>query len=333
MVKKGSSDHTLTVNGKEIPVQNSILRQADLKFYPENPRIYSLVFSDGAAPSQEEIEKRLGRLDHVKQLVQSIKANSGLLDPLIVRDGDLVVLEGNSRLAAYRLLNRVDPIKWGEVKCVLLPSDICDDLVFALLGEYHIIGRKDWAPYEQAGFLWRRHKKQGVALGAIAKEMGLAEKGISHLVDVYSFMVEHNQNEPQKWSYYDEYLKSRAIKKVREIRPEFDTTVVRKIETGEIAKATDLRDKLTKIVSVQGKRKAKLLQKFIDKPGSLDTCYEEALEGGANNVLLKRLVKFCTQVGDPDIRRELANMDASQRQKCLYELKKIAKCVQSLIAS
>ena len=25
-----------------------------------------------------------------------------------------------------------------------LPSDMGEDLIFALLGEYHIIGRKDW---------------------------------------------------------------------------------------------------------------------------------------------------------------------------------------------
>ena len=49
-------------------------------------------------------------MDHVKQLVQSIRANGGLTDPLIVQDGEFVVFEGNSRLAAYRLLARLDPL-------------------------------------------------------------------------------------------------------------------------------------------------------------------------------------------------------------------------------
>ena len=77
---------------------------------PDNPRVYSIVRAAEQEPTQAEIERRLSLMDHVKQLVQSIRANGGLTDPLIVRDGNHVVLEGNSRLAAYRLLARNDPI-------------------------------------------------------------------------------------------------------------------------------------------------------------------------------------------------------------------------------
>jgi hypothetical protein len=138
---------SLTLSGKEIPVRVGFLSHQELKFYPENPRLYSLVRADEKVPSQKEIEEKLAQMDHVKTLIQSIKANGGLTDPLIVRDGDYVVVEGNSRLAAYRLLAQREPIKWGMVKCKLLPKDISEDLIFLLLGEYHIIGRKDWQPY------------------------------------------------------------------------------------------------------------------------------------------------------------------------------------------
>jgi hypothetical protein len=75
--------------------------------------------------------------------------NGGLLEPLIVRGGSLEVLEGNSLLAAYRQLAAKEPIKWAMVKCTVLPADVDDSLVFALLGQFHIKGKKDWAPYEQ----------------------------------------------------------------------------------------------------------------------------------------------------------------------------------------
>ena len=88
---------TLTLGGQEIPVRNGSLPIHDLSFYPENPRIYSLIKRPGVEPSQDEIFNRLRRLDHVKQLIQSIRANGGLTNPMLVRDGDLVVLEGNSR--------------------------------------------------------------------------------------------------------------------------------------------------------------------------------------------------------------------------------------------
>lgn len=323
MEKRAFTAGTLTLRGQEIPVKNCLMRQADLRFYSDNPRIYSLVFAEGHELSQKEIEKRLGELDYVKQLLQTIKANGGLIDPLMVREGDNVVLEGNGRLAAYRLLNRGDAIRWGEVKCVLLPGDIREDLVFALLGEYHIIGRKDWAPYEQAGFLWRRNKSHGVLPEKMGKEMGLSVKGINHLIKVYSFMVDHGEDNPQRWSHYDQYLSSRSIAKVRDMMPDFDKAVVRKINSGEIAKAVDVRDKLGKIASMKGKAKGRVLRRFVNDEDSLEACYEQAVEGGASNVLLKRLIKFRIQIAEHDTKTQLQNMPKQQRDKCRYELKKI----------
>jgi hypothetical protein len=94
----------LVLRGKKIPVDLADLRQDNLHFYLENPRLYTLIRPDGRDPTQEEIEERLSTMDHVRQLVQSIKENGGLMDAIIVQGGTNVVLEGNSRLAAYRIL-------------------------------------------------------------------------------------------------------------------------------------------------------------------------------------------------------------------------------------
>ena len=107
---------TLTLGSQEILIQNGSLPIHDLSFYSENPRIYSLIQRPGFEPSQEEIYDRLRRLDHVKQLIQAIRANGGLTDPMLVRDGDFVVLEGNSRVAAYREIAKNDAITWGKAK-------------------------------------------------------------------------------------------------------------------------------------------------------------------------------------------------------------------------
>jgi hypothetical protein len=49
------------------------------------------------------VDLRLTRAEHVRDgLVKSIKHNGGLIEAILVRKG--VVLEGNSRLAAYRIL-------------------------------------------------------------------------------------------------------------------------------------------------------------------------------------------------------------------------------------
>src|SRR5713101_7767837 len=157
-----SSGDTLIILGTKVPTTTEWLPQQKLKFFADNPRVYSVVRANGKQPTQEEIQQQLSELEHVKELREDIKRNGGLLEPLIVRGGSFEVLEGNSRLAAYRQLADKDPIKWGMVKCTLLPADVKDSLIFALLGQFHIKGKKDWAPYEQAGFLYRRYKDHNV---------------------------------------------------------------------------------------------------------------------------------------------------------------------------
>ena len=140
----------LRIRGEDVPVRTLLIDHKKLRFFVDNPRIYSIVRSGGRQPEQDEICRELLELEHVKELKEDIKLNGGLIDPLIVRDGTLEVLEGNSRLAAYRwlCLNDPDPAAWANVKCTLLPETIDDRLVYALLGQYHIKGKKDWQPFE-----------------------------------------------------------------------------------------------------------------------------------------------------------------------------------------
>ena len=79
--------------------------------------------------TQEEIQAELGGMEHVKQLVQSIKTNKGLIDPVIVLDETFIVLEGNSRLAAYRILAESEGVAWAKIKVKILPKDIGESAV------------------------------------------------------------------------------------------------------------------------------------------------------------------------------------------------------------
>jgi len=319
---------SITLLGQEIPVKNAFLLQTDLRFYPENPRIYSIVHAGTESPTQKDIEERLQKQEHVIRLVQAIKAHGGLINPLIVRDGDYVVLEGNSRLAAFRLLAKGDPIRWGRVKCTLLPEDIDEDLIDAFLGQIHIIGQKDWAPFEQAGYLWRRCKTHGVSAEKIGREMGISVRTINRLVDIYQFMVDHGEEDPQRWSYYEEYLKSRKVQKQRNEHPELDRIIVKKIRSGEISKAVDVRDKVVKIVTVGGKP----LNKFIKQNNSLESCYTSAIERGANSATLKNIEKFKQIICDPDTKTEILNdMNSSQQRKCKFHLVKIQQATTRIL--
>ena len=307
-------------------------RQRDLLFYSKNPRIYSLVWEDGEEPDQDSIQAALGRMEHVKELVQSIRANGGVTDPLFVLGDRNVVLEGNSRLAACRLLEREDPLKWSMVKCDVITFEISDDDVFSLLAQYHIVGRKDWAPYEQAGIFWRRHKEESVPLEQVAQEvhdLGLSKKKIRHWIGVYDMMVQHKDTSPHRWSYYDELLKSREITKAREQNKSFDRVIVRKIKSGEIAKADDIRKKVHKIAKAGGKT----LKKFLSTAKSLEDCFEKAEARGVSNVLLQRMHRFREVIVDPDVKADLLAMPENQQKKCIYEMKRIRTAVDKWLSA
>lgn len=320
-------EDTITVNHKEIPVKLGVMNQVDLLFYPENPRLYSIVCIDDSEPGQEEIQKRLAAMDHVKQLIQSIKANGGITDPLLVKDGENIVIEGNSRLAAYRVLAREDPAKWSMVKCKILPTDIDDSDIFAILGEYHIIGRKDWAPYEQAGYLYRRHKNQNIGIDTIAEELGITKRKINHLISVYDFMLTHKENDPSRWSYYDEYLKNQKVKIVRKENPKLDKVVVKKIKSGEIEKAVEVRAKLPKIVSVN----KKTLNNFVEGKVDFNDSYERAATQGIENHSLQKLNRFREWLYDSGLKKHMEEMPENQRNKCEYELKKIQQFLKKIL--
>jgi hypothetical protein len=317
---------TITIRGQQISVRTADLEQRKLRFYPDNPRIYALIHHDTHEPAQDEIERLLLATEHVRELLLDIKDNGGLMEPLIVRDGTFEVLEGNSRLAAYRGLARQDPIAWGRVKCTLLPRDLEESLVFALLGQYHVKGRKAWQPFEQAGFLYRRYMSHKLDYKTLGTEIGLKWKTVKHLIETYQFMLDHHEP-PEHWSYYEEYLKSAKIARAREIQPNLDGLVVKKIKSGEIAKAVAVRDELPQICITP-----KVLQKFAAGKLGFEAACEQAHDAGAGNVPYRRLLKFREFIVDPTLEASLLAAGPAMRDRCHYELEKIETRVKRLKA-
>ncbi len=76
---------TIKIRGKDISIRIGFIEHHDLRFFVDNPRIYSLERAGEKIPEQEEIEKQLLEMEHVKELLQDIKANGGLIDGVIVR--------------------------------------------------------------------------------------------------------------------------------------------------------------------------------------------------------------------------------------------------------
>ncbi len=316
----------IRVRGRDIPTVTRDIEHGKLRFYPDNPRIYSLVRSDGRAPEQDAILEQLLTHEHVRVLKDDIAANDGLIDPLIVRDGDLVVLEGNSRLAACRFLARKDPIRWARVRCTVLPADIDEKLIFALLGQYHLKGKQDWAPYEKAGFLYRRHMEHKIELSTVAEELGISQKEARHFVSVYEFMLERDQGDRTRWSFYDEYLRSNKIKQAREEHAGLDDFIVDQIKTGRIPKAMELRDRLPVICAGP----AKVLKRFMEGAIAFDEAYDATVDAGGESHALKKLRRFRDWLVLSDTEDDLLQANKQVRDKMLYEVREIEKRARKL---
>ena len=230
----------IQIQNETIEYREREMKVDELKFWPENPRVYSALRQKlfGEEPTQKDIEEVMTSLENVKRLRSSIKAFGGLTHPLFVRNG--VVIEGNSRLAAYRLLCRVDKIKWAKVRCNVLPDDMSDDLVFALIGSIHIDGVTEWTPFEQAGYLFRHLQKSKKPIEAISKDCGLTTAKAKLYVKVYETMLDNEDTDQSKWSYYVEMLKNSDIITKSKNFPELNLidTLCKKIKDGSITTVT-----------------------------------------------------------------------------------------------
>ncbi len=319
----------LRIRGEDVPVRTLWIDQSKLKFFVENPRIYSIIRAGDRKPEQEEIYTKLLELEHVRELKEDIKLNGGLIDPLIVREGTFEVLEGNSRLAGYRWLYQNDtPDAWAKVKCTLLPADIDERLIFALLGQYHIKGKKDWQPFEQAGFLHRRFRNHKQDIPTVATELGLRVGAAEHLIRVYEFMLERGEATPERWSFYFEYLRNAKIKKARDQYPDFDKLIIGKIRSNEIKRAVDIRDSLPLICDGP----PRYLKRFCEEKIDFEEALEHARDAGGDNADLQKIAKFRKWVAGGDTENDLADNPKNIRDKIEYELSQIEKRIAKIKA-
>lgn len=313
---------TLTIGKTKITIKLMELNQADLNFYPENPRVYSALNSDGTAPSQEDIEEHMKKLDHVRDLANDIKQNGGLMEAIIVRDQDFVVLEGNSRLAAYRILAEQDAVTWAQIKCKVLPNDIQEDLIFKLIGQFHIKGKKPWEAYEQASYLYRREKQTNMRIEIIADELGIKRADAKNMVAAVKLMQSTGEPDNHKYSYYLEYVKDANIRKYRETT-NIDDRICEQIKKGEIEKAEDIR-KLGKVAKVNDKQSKKVITQYIEGDISIYDAHESMEENGKLEPAINKLKTFRKYINDEVFEKNVRSSPEAYKN-AKFEIEKILK--------
>ena len=178
-----------------------------LRLDRRNPRLHG----EDEKASDEAIIARLYRSAGLDELLQPISANGYMdIEPLIVvcgRDianGDLIVLEGNRRLAALRLLRepslagriastqglpimvpRIDESLRATLDHVSVYPVASRERVRPLIGFKHINGPAKWDAYTKARFAaewYKAGRVEGIGLADIARSIGDRHNTIKRMV-------------------------------------------------------------------------------------------------------------------------------------------------------
>lgn len=300
---------TMTIGKTEVEIVETELEQRNLLFYAENPRVFTQLRSTGNEhPTQEEIEKKMTSLEHVKTLRVNIEANGGLNRPIIVCKNE--VLEGNSRLAAYRILAKNDPQRWAKIKCQVLPDDISDELVQTLLGSIHLVGQTEWSPFEKAGYLYRMTQKSRRPIKALALDFGIKVKDAEMYVKVFKAMMDNDDMQPTHWSYYFELHKSKHIMQMAEKNPELEVIPIlsQRIKDEEFNDAREIR-KVADVAKVGTEEAYQTFVDFLNDEISLDDAVEAVSDANIGQVISAGFDRFRKLLNEHDeyIRQLLKN--------------------------
>ncbi|WP_431836501.1 hypothetical protein [Cellulomonas sp. Y8] len=177
-----------------MPFETEFAAPDSLVFDPKNPRL-----PKSETPSVIEAITALFEQADVNELVQSI-AHSGWLDyePLIVRRRDNVVLEGNRRLAALRILADTDlQHHFGvsmpdDVHPNARPAEIRVAFVHErrdardFIGFKHVNGPHKWDSLAKARFAWEwLEEDPDLKLDDVARRLGDGHNTVARLVNGY----------------------------------------------------------------------------------------------------------------------------------------------------
>lgn len=244
------SKNYIAVQGKKISAELKDIEVGKLKFWSENPRVNSAIKKQYGSkpPTDKEIESVLRSAEHVKELLQDIRTNGGLIDPILVKGN--VVLEGNSRLCAYRILlekataskDKRSITRWSKIKAQVIPETTNEETIFAILGTWHIKGKKQWDTFEKVAYLKRMKEQYKYSTEKISEVIGESPTFVVDNIEAHDLMVKNEVYDLKKFSYFIELVKNRGIKQHAKKDKTVQGRVINAIKNEQFNKAEEIRD-------------------------------------------------------------------------------------------
>ncbi len=165
--------------------------------------------------------------------------------------------------------------------------------------------------------------QQGRSLDHLSNEMNITKQKAKKMFDVYEFMVDHNEDKPNRYSFYEVYLSNRLAKQKRGIESSLDKKIVKEIRSNQMT-AQEFRKMLPLIC-----KHRKQFNKFITGKNSLIGAYESLEEQGKTEDLVMKLRKIHDSLSELT-KKDFDNLDAKAQQNAKYRVNKIITTLQNL---
>ena len=271
-----------TILGYSIAFENKKVDIEKLSFRLSHPRIYFISKREkgDATLSQESIYTILVKRNHVKRLVKDILRHESIVEPLIVQGKNYEVLEGNSRLAACKyILAKHKGEQYQRVRknikkidCVVLDEKTPESLLFSLLAQYHLRGKRAWDPYEKADYALRRfndmneQQSEEESYKQVAKEIGMDLEEVMILCANIRMMKKYKEADIRRYSYYNVVNSDSAVKAKIAHNLVNEERVIEAIRS-HTKPATEFRSKITRVC--KNDRASRL---FFEEGKELEEC-------------------------------------------------------------
>jgi hypothetical protein len=229
---------SMPVNGNRVTYKEGDVDITKIKFWKDNPRIYSRIHSasEDDVINNKYISTRLHETGDLNSLRPQVLAHGGIQKPILVafdeESQDYIVYDGNSRLACATLFHsrNTPDINGNSVDWQFIPAQVLDSadtaVINSLVGSVHLLGPNPWAPFEAAGWFYRTVEERIHSLGLgkesamknVADEFGTTLAQVRKAFSTVKFMLDNNMGPTQQekqYGYWENYLSQRVGVRLR----------------------------------------------------------------------------------------------------------------------
>ena len=275
--------NTTPIGGRRVTYSEDVIDIDQLQFWEANPRVYAAVRGTPDWEQADHLRRQhiitecMKNQESTRSVLEGLKLHGGQQEPLIVDMRGNFVIEGNSRLAALRVLAHENPGKWGAAICRCY-NDLTEEERFALLSEMHVVGKTEWSPYAKAATYWRQYHELGWDLPTIARVNRTNVAKVKMELATVDLMAKENELNERKFSWYNVLNSTRVINEVFEKNSQFRKRVLDVVSdvspeaTDPVARASNtFREGLKTLV-----KKDRPLRKFCSGRRTLQEAVDEA---------------------------------------------------------